>query len=256
MSYQFLSRQRPALDLDRPVFGKIKYIMGNVGNGKNSYAVWLMRWANQRCQHNVKFPEQLSDSVLDSKDWGRVSCLLCSKYGMNTIREAKPFFASNFPVAIPSFLEGQFEHIPGPDQFLDLKRKRRHSMWFIDEPDTYGLESRRSQSDIAVDITEKMKKTRHYNADSVLLTQLPSMIDPRARRLSHNLIYATIPDNLSFRYVMRFRDLLLPIRISLEYARKCIFPYFSTSTEPLEDADQELEPLQETDEKQEQLISI
>ena len=56
------------LDLDKAMTGKVMTISGNIGNGKNTLGVAILRVCSKKCIHNVRL---------------EFECVLCEKYGID-----------------------------------------------------------------------------------------------------------------------------------------------------------------------------
>jgi len=196
------------VEVDKPVTGKINTILGNVGNGKNTYAVAVARWISKRCKHGINLEKE---------------CWLCNKW---KVENRKVKISANFMIDIP---EVDCTFMKLPRDFFAIRRLRQHQLWIIDEPDAWGFDSRH-RGPINDAIGRKIKQCRHYDADTLLINQLNSMIDLRGRRLSSDTFYAISPDALGFRYGLLKPDYSIPIRIPFKYAKEKIFPYYDTST--------------------------
>jgi hypothetical protein len=210
-----------AVDYDRPVFGEVWRILGDVGHGKNTLAVEFVRIMAQTCQHKIPISEP---------------CLLCSKWNIPQEERTIKVYA-NFEIKLPG-IECHFVDV---DEFLAIRPSRQHMVWIIDEPDAWGFDSRRSMSQANLDIGRKIKQCRHYNADTLILSQLNSMIDPRGRRLG-DMIFAIGADNVNFNYVFYVDSQEIPVTLPWHWAKENIFPYYDTTTiigDVIEDEDED-----------------
>lgn len=119
-----------------------------------------------------------------------------------------------------------------PDDFLSIEDSDTHQVAILDEPNRWGLESRRSQSDLNVDVAGKIQQCGHYNLDVILITQLHSQIDARGRRLEQIVYYALGLNSMTqeFQYLRIASDYsdAFPFVVPKWYAVKFIYPYYST----------------------------
>lgn len=194
-------------DYDRPVFGEVWRILGDVGRGKNTLAVEFIRMLSRICVHNVPIENR---------------CQLCEKYQIEN-RILKAY--ANFDISLPGI---ECHYMETPDDFFAIKQSmRQHMIWIIDEPDAWGFDARRSMSDKNLTIGKKIKQCRHYNADTLILSQLNSMIDPRGRRLGDS-IFALGPNSVEFQYILFIDDIEIPITLPWSWAKENVFPYYKT----------------------------
>lgn len=204
------------LDVDKPYTGTIMTISGNVGNGKNTLAVGLIRTMSKKCFHGT--------SLLKP-------CKYCIKYGFKEDERLIKVY-SNFPIDFsedPKLQNIEYVFMDTILDYISLPREKRHSVVIIDEPNAWGFDSHGSAHDkIADQAGYKMQHTRKYNRDIIFLTQLWSMVNLRGKRLTSNTIFAVEPTNKEFQYGWYKLDSIIPISIRKSYAREKIFPYFDS----------------------------
>lgn len=237
-------------DFDRPVFGKMRKILGNVGNGKNVLAVALVRWMAGRCVHNklTAFNGQTPEY-----------CLLCVKYGIKTEQERILKCHANFPMGgsaeslvhtekIGRDLSVECFFMQTPDDFLSIKPSRQHMIWIIDEGNKFGLESRRSMSEDNIEVADRIQECRKYNADYTGITQLATMQERRMRFLSETTL-ALPHGERSFNYAYYIGDQIIGMEIPFKYAKENIYPCYKTEfrIEEQDDDDYIQEPAKSTE---------
>jgi hypothetical protein len=200
------------LDLDKPITGRVMTISGNVGNGKNTLAVAVLRVLAKRCIHNVRLEYQ---------------CECCIKYGINQ-EQRKLRAMANFEISIPNM---DFTYLETPEDFLAIRPSKQHAVCILDEPNAFGLDSRESsrKGSYNLRMARKIQQTRHYNMDIIFLTQLWSMIELRGKRLSSDSVLAVEPEPREFQYGLFKYGEIIPISMKKSYARKNIFPYYDTT---------------------------
>ena len=139
---------------------------------------------------------------------------------------------SNFPIH-PSFLpNSEFFFMEQPQDFLNIQYNNVHQIAILDEPNKWGLESRRSQSDLNVEVAGKIQQCGHFNMDVIIITQLYSMVDPRGRRLEQSKYYAIGKfDKKNYWYAKLAGDYSIEcvFNIPIWSAEKFIYPYYSTT---------------------------
>lgn len=243
----------PEIDLDKAIAGRVMTISGNVGTGKNSLAIALIRILSNRCIHKVRIENE---------------CQYCKKYGIlqeerilkaysnfhiglsvETIRKSEEyayFFPKDYEkkakknpniawIPIQNLVTKKWyfvecEFLPNVFAFLKLPKSRQHSIVILDEPNAWGFDSRGSgSSELNKAIGYKIQHTRHYNRDCVFLTQLWSMVDLRGKRLSSDSVLAVSPEPREFQYGLFKFDSIVPISIKKSYARNKIFPFYDSS---------------------------
>ena len=201
------------LDFDKPLSGKVMTISGNVGNGKNTLAVAILRVLGRKCIHNKRLEYE---------------CEYCTKYKISQ-KDRKIRAFANFMIKIP---EMDCYYMETPDDFLTIQPSKQHAVAIIDEPNAWGFDSRESvgkKGAYNILIARKVQQTRHYNMDIIFLTQLWSMIDKRGKLLSSDTILAVSPEAREFQYgLFKYGD-IIPISMKRSYARQNVFPYFDTS---------------------------
>ena len=139
---------------------------------------------------------------------------------------------------IPENLKLPFIDYMTIDGFLDLEGEegvRYHLL--VDEPYAWGLEARRSGSDIAVEMTRKSlqsrktgvrgKAGRDSGSDIFGLTQLPSSMDKRLKFLARAVYLALPPDEFGFHYLYMGKIYRVH-HVAMDDAIKNIFPYYDT----------------------------
>jgi hypothetical protein len=203
------------LDVDKPYTGTVMTISGNVGNGKNTLAVALIRVMSKTCFHSISLSKE---------------CPYCIKYGFSQ-EERKIKAYANFPIFLdrdPS-IGVKCQMLKDRRDFIQLPREKSHSVVVIDEPNAWGFDSHGSATDKIGDlIGYTIQHTRKYNRDIIFLTQLWSMVNLRGKRLSQNTIFAIEPTEKEFRYGWYKLGEIIPLTIKKSYARKHIFPYFDS----------------------------
>jgi len=204
-----MRQQYQQIDLDRPVFGEVWRILGDVGSGKNTLAVEFIRMMARTCVHKVLIEEE---------------CPLCLKWNISQEERTLKVYA-NFEITLP----GVECHFMTVGDFIAIRPSRKHQLWIIDEPDAWGFDSRRAMTQANVDIGKKIKQCRHYNADTLILSQLNSMIDPRGRRLG-DMIFALGADRQNFSYILYIDGKEIPVTLPWRWAKENIFPYYDTTT--------------------------
>lgn len=204
------------LDIDKPYTGTVMTISGNVGNGKNTFAVGQIRWMAKRCFHGVDLRER---------------CPYCNKYGFSEKERILKVYA-NFPIYLNKDPELSYLECTLLDtihDYINLPKEKNHSIVILDEPNAFGFDSHDSAHNKIVDMAGyRMQHTRKLNCDIVFLTQLWSMVALRGKRLTSNTIFAITPTSTEFRYGWYKLNSIIPLKISKAYARKKIFPYFDS----------------------------
>lgn len=204
------------LDVDKPYTGTVMTISGNVGNGKNTLAVGLIRTMSKTCFHGISISK---------------FCQYCLKYGFSQNQRLIKVY-SNFPIDFskdPKLNNIECIFMDTIKDFIALRNEKRHSVVIIDEPNAWGFDSHNSAHDkIADQAGYKIQHTRKYNRDIIFLTQLWSMVNLRGKRLSSNTIFAVEPSYREFQYGWYKLDSIIPLAISKKYARNKIFPYFDS----------------------------
>lgn len=204
------------LDIDKPYTGTVMTISGNVGNGKNTLAVALIRVMSKTCFHGVPLSKQ---------------CQYCIKYKFSQEERLIKVYA-NFPIDFsrdPKLKEIQTVFLPTIQDFIVLPNEKRHSIVIIDEPNAWGFDSHNSAHDKIADMAGyKIQHTRKYNRDIIFLTQLWSMVNLRGKRLTSNTIFAVEPSPREFQYGWYKLDSIIPLSVSKKYARQKLFPYFDS----------------------------
>ena len=220
-------------DIDKFPLGRIMTLSGNVGNGKNTFAVSMIRLLSKICSHGVKLKEH---------------CKLCDKYGIFGANRLSRFYA-NFPIDFKGTLKanvegeeieieiGFFNDILG---FLKIPFSLKHGVIIFDEPNAQGFDSRTSGSLENRAYSYKFQHIRHYNCDVLLLPQFWSQEDLRGRRLSKGTLIAIEPSRTQFRFGYYVNDDIQPIALNKQYAKNKLFPYFSTTHIVGEEAMEEL----------------
>lgn len=243
------------IDIDKPFTGRVMTASGNVGTGKNCFAIALIRMLSNKCIHKIRIEQP---------------CPYCVKYGITQeervlkaysnfhigltaeaieAQKDKPYrkiFPKNYAkkakenpnlswIPIQNLVTKQWyfvecEFLPNVIAFLILPKSKQHSICIIDEPNAWGFDSRGSgSSEQNKAIGYKIQHTRHYNRDIVFLTQLWSMVDLRGKRLSSDSVLAVSPEAKEFQYGIFKFDSIIPLSIRKSYARNCLFPYYDSS---------------------------
>lgn len=204
------------LDVDKAYTGTITTVSGNVGYGKNTFAVAEIRCMARKCFHGFALKQ---------------FCPYCNKYGFTEKERILKVYA-NFPIYLnkdPTLDYLQCEMLDTIQDYINLPKEKNHSVVVIDEPNAWGFDSHGSAHDkIGDQAGYKMQHTRKYNRDIIFLTQLWSMVNLRGKRLTSNTIFAVEPTNTEFQYGWYKLDSIIPISIKKSYARKNIFPYFDS----------------------------
>ena len=218
------------LDVDKAFTGTITTVSGNVGYGKNTFAVAAIRTMARKCFHGFRL-EHL--------------CPYCKKYGFGEKDRYLKVYA-NFPIYLnkdPSLWYLECGMLDTIQDYISLPQEKNHSVVVLDEPNAFGFDSHGSAHDkIADQAGYKMQHTRKYNRDIIFLTQLWSMVNLRGKRLTSNTIFAVEPTNREFQYGWYKLDSIIPISIRKSYAREKIFPYFDSGhimgerDEPIQDS--------------------
>ena len=201
-------------------------ISGNVGNGKNTLAVgFIRRMVKIGCFHKISLEQ---------------TCPYCLKYGFHEDERLLKVY-SNFPIDFskddfaksPRLKNIQCIFMETLDDFIALKKEKRHSVAIIDEPNAWGFDSHaisrgKKYVERADEAGYRIQHTRKYNRDIVFITQLWSYVYLRGKRLTSNTIFAVDPTNAEFQYGWYKDETILPLAISKREARKRIFPYFDS----------------------------
>jgi hypothetical protein len=198
--------------IDTPVAGSIWGITGNVGNGKNTLGVEVIKLLCKTCFHGVPLTSE---------------CEYCKKYG---ITDRRLHVKANFDIT-EKFCKINnivFERMYDYKDLLGQKKGHYHQLWLIDEPNQWCFDSRTSMSKQNQDVAKKIQRCRHFNADVVFISQLNSMIDLRGRRLIKQAIFAVSPTSKYFLYAYFIDNEIIPIAMKKSYARTKLFPYFTT----------------------------
>lgn len=195
-------------------------ISGNVGNGKNTLSVAEVRVMAKKCFHGTPLNKK---------------CFYCEKYGF-TEKERILKVYSNFPIWLnedPELDYLECKMLDNIGDYITLPKEKNHSVVIMDEPNAFGLDSHVNwHGKKAIEIADmagyRIQHTRKFNRDIIFLTQLWSMVNLRGKRLSSNTIFAVEPSARYFLYGWYKLDTVIPIRISKQYARKKVFPYFDS----------------------------
>lgn len=114
------------------------------------------------------------------------------------------------------------------DEFMYGERIEGIHTWdIIDEPYAWGLESRRSGSEMAIQMTRKSSQSRKGGEDILYLTQLPSQMDKRLKFLARSVFLALPPDDFAFHYLYMGKIYTVS-HIDKGTAEKEIFPFYDT----------------------------
>ena len=205
------TRKMPKL-LDVPVSGKIFAITGNVGNGKNTFAVELIINLSKRCYHGQKLT---------------LECPYCIKYG---ITDRRLHVQANFDIK-PEFITKHnfvFTRMYSSKDLLGIKKGHFHQIWIIDEPNTFCFDSRNSMSKDNQDVAKKIQRCRHFNSDTVFLTQLSSMVDLRGRKLFQLSFFAITPSKTHFFYALFTENDMILLSLNKLYAKREILDNFAS----------------------------
>jgi hypothetical protein len=208
------------LDVDKGYTGTIMTVSGNVGNGKNTFAVAAVRSMARKCFHGFNL---------------RDICPYCKKYNFSEKERILKVY-SNFPIYLnkdPEFSYLQCEMLDTIADYINLQRGKNHSVVIIDEPNAFGFDSHamlrgKKYAEITDQAGYKMQHTRKYNQDIIFLTQLWSMVSLRGKRLTSNTVFAVTPTYREFRYGWYKLDTIIPLTISKKFARRKLFPYFDS----------------------------
>jgi hypothetical protein len=198
--------------IDTPVSGSIWGITGNVGNGKNTLGVEVIKLMDNKCYHGVSLNQP---------------CEYCTKYN---IKDRRLHVKANFDIT-PEFCQKNnivFERMYSYQDLLGIKKGRYHQLWLIDEPNQWCFDSRTSMSKQNQDVSKKIQRCRHFNADVVFISQLNSMIDLRGRRLIKQAVFAISPTSKYFLYAFFQDNEIIPLCMKKSYCRRELFPYFTT----------------------------
>jgi hypothetical protein len=106
------------------------------------------------------------------------------------------------------------------DQFLELEADNNNrTLVLIDEPYAWGMDSRRSTTNIDVAMSRKGLQSRKSGIDIIYATQLPSSIDKRFRFLSRSIFLALPPDPFGYHYLYMGKQYKM-IHINMDEAQQ------------------------------------
>lgn len=213
--------------------GRIWVATGNVGNGKNTYAMEQVNLMARTCMHGT--PNVVERVSLDGEVHFAHNCPYCIRYGNERFgapMDQRLHVKANFPIDT-EWCKAHgvvFQLLTDWTDFIAIKKGNYHQLWIIDEPNQFIFDSRESSSKRNKLGSRKLQRCRHFNADSLLLTQLNSMVDLRGRRLFQRQVWALTPNKLNLNYVWIADggDTIVPMVMKKSMAKRALFPYFTT----------------------------
>lgn len=235
--------------------GRIWVATGNVGNGKNTYAVEQMQLMARTCMHGTE--NRVAHVSVDGEAFFESNCPLCVKYGMERFgrpADQRLHVYANFPIDEEWCRRKGivFQRMKDWTDLINIKRGNYHQLWIIDEPNHWAFDSRESHSKRNLLCGRKFQRCRHFNADVLFLTQLNSMVDLRGRRLFQRQVWALTPDQRSFSYVWIADggDTIIPMEMSKAMAKRAIFPFFRSDDvdDDEMETDEDYEEIEEAEE--------
>lgn len=113
------------------------------------------------------------------------------------------------------------------EEFLSLKYEENRKLVILDEPYAWGIDSRRSSSDINLLMSEKILQSRKYNMDILYVVQLPSSIDLRLKRLTTAFFFAFHSNEKRFKYAYFGKTQNCLRLIDRELFEKFVFPFYN-----------------------------
>lgn len=217
--------------IDSNVFGRIWAITGNVGNGKNTLGMEFIVIMSHKCAHGARLipTEFYGDKNTRIDFWFERNCPYCQEYSSN-FKDRRLHVFANFDIT-KEFCDKHhivFQRLKVPEDIITIRKGQYHQLWIIDEPNTFGLDSRDSFTKRNKKIVGKIQKCRHYNADTLFITQLSSMVELRGRRLVQVGIFALTPNRKFFNYAILNDNNIIPMFMRKNYCKKAIFGFFTT----------------------------